>query len=78
MSFFFVKSRHFLPKKSHSELKLGCFELEKTRNLFFLFYSFFFFFLNKICRVIFTFFHLPPVWDFSRILFTSIVVLLRW
>ena len=48
--FFFVKSRHFLPKKSHSELKLGCFELEKTRNLFF-FFILSFFVLIKICRV---------------------------
>lgn len=40
--FFFAKSRHFLPKKSDSELKLGCFELEKTRNLFFFFILSFF------------------------------------
>lgn len=69
---FFFKCRHCLPKKSHSKLKLGCFELQKTRNLFF------FFFLNKICRVIFTFCHLPQVCDFFRILLTYFVVLLRW
>ena len=74
MSFFFTKSRHFLPKKSHSELKLGCFELEKTRNLFFVFFSFIKFVVSYSLFFTCLRFVIFLVFSFN----TSFVVLLRW
>jgi len=73
LSFFSLKVVIFCPK---SPILSWNWDVSSLRKHVTFFFSFFFF--NKICRVIFTFFHLPPVWDFSRILLTSIVVLLRW